>query len=560
MNNYIDIFYRLWEHSENEIVEFKKAETNFDIDELGKYFSALSNEANLRDRECGWIVFGVWDKKHEIVGTSFKDGELALNKLKQDMSQHTTDNLIFREIVPILIDGKRVLMFKVPATPRNIVMKWKGIAWGRDGESLKPLNQAKQDEIRQQPPIPDWSAQLVPNATIDDLDELAIATARIMFKKVHKSKISGEEVDSWTVEEFLSHSMVMRDGQLTRAAILLLGKPISLQKIHPAVAQITWTWQDKDETVIDYEHFTIPFILTVDKVLAKIRNKTMRELPGGTLFPDTMKQYDDYTIRETLHNCIAHQDYTLQERISFVEGEDKLYYGNGGTFIPGTIEKALEHKGPQRHYRNECLCSGMVNFNMIDTVGRGIKKIYAEQRNRFFPMPDYDIDNEGRSVGVTIYGKMIDEKYTSLLKSNKDLTLKECVWLDAVQKHRPVTKEAIKHLRNKSLIEGRYPNYIISLAVAKMTHQIGHYTKEKGLEEKLLEQTILQLAKDAGNEGFKLTDVYDALHKNLPASMESTSKKRYLGRLLAKMGSSELLKVEGRTWEITDKGLSQLRL
>ena len=51
---------------------FKKAETNFDIDELGKYFSALSNEANLREREFGWIVFGVWDKKHEIVGTSFK--------------------------------------------------------------------------------------------------------------------------------------------------------------------------------------------------------------------------------------------------------------------------------------------------------------------------------------------------------------------------------------------------------------------------------------------------------------------------------------------------------
>ena len=70
--------------------------------------------------------------------------------------------------------------------------------------------------------------------------------------------------------------------------------------------------------MIDYEHFTIPFILTVDKVLAKIRNKTMRELPGGTLFPDTMKQYDDYTIREALHNCIAHQDYTLQQRISFV--------------------------------------------------------------------------------------------------------------------------------------------------------------------------------------------------------------------------------------------------
>ncbi len=560
MDENLEIFTRLWKHGENEMVEFKKAETNFDVDELGKYFSALSNEANLREREFGWIVFGVWDKKHEIVGTSFKNSEVALNKLKQDMSQHTTDGLIFREIIRLEVEGKRVLLFKVPATPRNIVMKWKGIAYGRDGESLKPLNQAKQDEIRRQPPILDWTAQLVPNATIDDLDELAIATARIMYKKVHKSSIPAEEIDSWTVEEFLANSRVMRDGQLTRAAILLLGKPLSLQKIHPAVAQITWTWEDKDETVIDYEHFTIPFILTVDKVLAKIRNKTMRELPGGTLFPDTMKQYDDYTVREALHNCIAHQDYTLQQRISFVEGNDKLYYGNGGSFIPGTIENALEHKGPQRHYRNECLCTGMVNFNMIDTVGRGIKKIFDEQRNRFFPMPDYEIDNNQRSVGVTIYGKMLDEKYSSLLKENKGLTLKECVWLDAIQKRRPVTKDAVKHLKEKGLIEGRSPNYIISLTVAKLTHQIGHYIKEKGLEEKLLEQTILQLARAAGNDEFKLADVYDALRKNLPDSMNATSKRRYLSRLLSKMKESGLLLVEGRTWKITEIGLTKLRL
>ena len=97
-----------------------------------------------------------------------------------------------------------------------------------------------------------------------------------------------------------------------------------------------------------------------------------------------MKQYDEYTIREAMHNAIAHQDYTLQQRIVFVEGLITLYYGNGGSFIPGTIENAMDYKGPQLHYRNERLCRGMVNFNMIDTVGRGIKKIYTEQRNRFF--------------------------------------------------------------------------------------------------------------------------------------------------------------------------------
>ena len=556
MEKYIDIFNKLWEHSENEVVEFKKAETNFDIDELGKYFSALSNEANLREYEFAWIVFGVWDKTHQVVGTSLKDSEIALNRLKQDMSQHTTDNLIFRNIVPIEVEGKRILLFQIPASPRNIVMHWKGVAYGRDGESLKPLNQAKKDAIRQQPPIPDWTAQFVPNATIGDIDELALATARVMFKKVHSSSIPATEIDSWTAEEFLAHSMMMRDCQITRAAILLLGKPLSIQKIHPAVAQITWTWEDEEGIVQDYEHFTIPFILTVDKVLSKIRNKTMRELPGGTLFPETMKQYDEYTIREVLHNAIAHQDYTLQKRIVFVEGPNTLYYGNCGSFIPGTIEDALEHKGPQFHYRNECLCRGMVNFNMIDTVGRGIKKIYTEQRKRFFPMPDYEIDNEHRTVGVTIYGKMIDEKYTSLLKTNQGLSLKECLWLDAIQKHHPITKDAAKHLLNNGLIEGRAPHYTISLKVAKLTNQIGHYTKENGLTENSIQKLLLQLAHNAGSMGFKRQHVYEGLQHVFPTNLTHDEKLRKIGNLLRKLAKEGLIQKSnsGKLWLITEKG------
>ncbi|MBR6282787.1 MAG: putative DNA binding domain-containing protein [Muribaculaceae bacterium] len=560
MANYHDILTNLLNRSENEVVEFKEAKASFDIDELGRYFSALSNEANLREHDFAWIVFGIHNKTHEIIGTNFKNGEKALNKLKHDMSQHTTDNLIFREIVPVHIDGKRVLLFKVPASPRNMVVHWKGIAYARDGESLKPLNQSKRDEIRHQSPIPDWSAQLVPNASIDDLDELAIATARVMYKKVHSSNISGEEVESWSVEDFLYHSNLMRDGQITRAAILLLGKPLSLNKIHPAVAQITWTLQDKEGIVDDYEHFTIPFLLTVDKVLAKIRNKTMRELPGGTLFPDTMKQYDDYTIREALHNAIAHQDYTLQQRIVFVEGPDMLYYGNGGTFVPGTIENALEHKGPQLHYRNECLCKGMVHFNMIDTVGRGIKKIYIEQRNRFFPMPDYDIDIENRTVGVTIYGKMLDERYSALLKSGNELSLKECIWLDAIQKHHSVTRQAIEHLKKRKLIEGRSPNYIISLGVARLTHQVAQYTRNKGLAYETLKNLILQLASNAGKDGFKRSEAFEALENSLPSAKSDNAKLSYLGRVLLKMSSAGLLRANGRTWFITDKGANELRV
>lgn len=546
-NNFIDIFQSLISHKESEVVEFKKAENNFDFDDLGKYFSALSNEANLRGLDFAWLIFGYDEKKHEIVGTSYKNGESALNNLKHDFAQHTTDGQTFREIVPIEVDGKRILMFKIPASPRNIVMKWKGIAFGRDGESLKPLNQSKMDEIRHQTPEPDWSAELVPNATIDDLDEVAIAKARKMFKKVH-SRIPAEEVNRWSTEEFLSKCELMVDGKLTRAAIILLGKMFSDSKLRPAVAEVTWTLRDEKQDVVDYEHFSVPFILTVDEILAKIHNLTLREMPGGTLFPDTMKQYDDYTIREALHNCIAHQDYTLRQRINFVENPGFLYYANGGSFIPGTLENALATNGPQRFFRNACLCKAMVHFNMIDTVSRGIKKMFTEQMERRFPMPDYEIDNEKKEVAVRIYGNAINERYTKLLKDNDTLTLHDCISLDAIQKGHRIDEEIAQDLMKRGLIEGEAPNYTISLGVAKASKQLPSYTRVRGLERDKLKQMILQYIQNAGSDGAKRDAILEYLQGTLPSRNTYEQNETLIYHLLSELRKAGLIEANGKIW------------
>lgn len=548
---YITIFNSLILRPESEVVEFKRAENSFDFDDLGKYFSALSNEANLRGLEFAWLIFGYDEKKRTVVGTSFKDGEGALNKLKHDFSQHTTDGQTFREIVPIEVECKRVLMFKIPASPRNIVMKWKGIAYGRDGESLKPLNQSKQDEIRHQTPEPDWSAEIVPNATIDDLDEVAIAKAKMMFKKVH-NRIPAEEVNKWSTEEFLSKCELMVDGKLRRAAIILLGKMFSDSKLRPAVAEVTWTLRDEKKYVVDYEHFSVPFILTVDEILAKIHNLTLREMPGGTLFPDTMKQYDDYTIREALHNCIAHQDYTLQQRINLVENPGFLYYANGGSFIPGTLENALETQGPQRFFRNTCLCRAMVHFNMIDTVSRGIKKMFTNQMERRFPMPDYEIDNEKKEVAVRIYGNSINERYTKLLKENSNLTLHDCISLDAIQKGHRIDEEIAQDLLKRGLIEGEAPNYTISLGVAKASKQLPVYTKVKGLEKAKMKQMVIQLLENAGKDGARRETIYEYIKDVLPSNKNTEQQLRFLGRLLIEMNDENLIHRVGLKWIATN--------
>ena len=378
--------------------------------------------------------------------------------------------------------------------------------------------------------------------------------------RVHSATIPANEVDDWSTEEFLCHSEMMRDGKLTKAAILLLGKPLALQKIHPTNAQITWVWKDKDGEVVDYEHFSIPYILTVDKIFGKIRNRTMRELPGGTLFPDTMKQYEDYSIREALHNCITHQDYTLGGRITLVENEGFLFYSNKGTFIPKSIEKVLKDKGPQSEYRNTCLAHGMVHFNMIDTVGRGIPKMFKEQRRRFFPMPEYDIDEKENTVSVTIYGISSDDAYTDLLRSDSTLSLMECLWLDAVRRHKPITREAAKHLKERNLIEGKAPRYNIALSVAQKTQQVGHYTKETGLKKDALTKLVLQLASNAGSSGFKRSDVFELLEQSLPVGMTKTQKINYISNMLRAMHTSGYLhkNTNGRSWLISAYGIQEL--
>ena len=550
MEDYKNTYQRLMAHAENEVIEYKTAEKQYDTNKLGKYLSALSNEANLREIDYAWILLGV-NNERQAVGTQFLLEDAKRQLLKHEIAANTTGGLTFREIIPIEVDGKRILMFKIPAAPRNIVTKWKGIAYGRSGESLEPLSQDKYDAIRYQRPVDDWSAHVVEDASIKEaIDELALAKARIMFKKVY-DKTPPEMVDAWTTEEFLRHSGILNNGKLTRGALLLLGKTTSAYKLAPAVPQITWTLINEDGRKIDYKHFTIPFVLTVDEVLAKIRNLTMREMPGGTLFPEKLMQYDDFIIREVLHNAIAHQDYTLCQRINFIEAPDFLYYSNAGTFYPGTLENALDTLKQQKFYRNECLCKGMVSFNMIDTVSSGIQTIFYKQKERHFPMPDYEINENVPEVNVKIYGRLIDEKYVELLKRDSSLSLKECIWLDAIQKRKPVTDEALRLLKSKRLIEGHKPNYIISQSVAQKTHQLTEYTKQKGLDRAKLINMLQQIVENAGESGIMLNDIYEYMEETLPSTKSVEAKKRTLRYLLQHLKERGIICLDGLKWKTT---------
>ena len=535
------------ENARCEWKEFKNLKNSFCGDEKDDVISYVSAIANM---EGGFLVIGVHDKTLEIVGTDTYnyDRQKAILRLTDRCANLSSEGLDIIEYITSDTQRK-VWVIRIPKHLPKRPVYAHDKAWQRIEDSLVELTLERLNAILDEPLFTgsDWSAEIVQNATIDDLDEVAIAKARVMFKKVH-SRIPAEEVNAWSVEEFLSNAGVMIDGGITRAAIILLGKPVSVFKLRPAVVRVTWSLRDEKQDVVDYEHFTAPFILTVDQILAKVRNLTMREMPGGTLFPDVMQQYDDYSMREILHNCIAHQDYTLQERINLVENPGFLYYANGGSFIPGTVQKALATHGPQRHYRNECLCNAMVNFNMIDIVGRGIRKIFNQQWERRFPMPDYEIDAAKKEVAVRLYGNAINEKYTKLLKDNKDLSLEDCILLDAVQKGHRLSESDAKNLLERGLVEGEYPDLTISLSIARQTKQLPEYTEVKGLERDKIRQMALQYIQNAGEEGTKKNSLLDYLKDVLPQRNSQEKNLRLLGNILSEMNTDGSVVLRGKLW------------
>ena len=213
---------------ENEVVEFKQAGDNYSTSDIGKYFSALANEANLRGYEKAWLVFGVDNRSRTVANTDYRLDPERLQSTKVQISAGSEPNITFRNIFELLVTpNNRVVLFEVPAAPRGMPISWNGHYYARAGESLTALSVDKLDEIRQQTLSSDWSAQIVPNAKTDDLDNTAIEKALDSFVRKHANRIQEADVRAWPLSTFLDKAKLTQNGQITRAAILLLGKPES---------------------------------------------------------------------------------------------------------------------------------------------------------------------------------------------------------------------------------------------------------------------------------------------------------------------------------------------
>lgn len=530
---------------ETEWIEFKFGKGSITNEQIGEYISAMSNGATIKNKPFGYLVWGIQDDSHEIKGTNFCFS--AAKQGNQDLELWIRNLLhpkINFEIFEFEYHDKNIVLLRIPAA-KGEPTHFKKKPFIRIGSNKTDLRNFPEYVRMIYNSLDDWSAQIIETAGINHLDEEAIAMAREKFKERSTRASYYDEIDTWDNAKFLDKAKVTINGKITNTAILLLGKEESSHFLIPSIAEITWKLETEEKA---YEHFGTPLLLNTTRVLQNIRNVKYNFFPDNELLATTVNKYDTRTILEALNNCIAHQDYSLNSRIIVTEKIDKLIFTNAGSFFEGNpYDYSAGNKTPER-YRNPWLANAMVNLGMIDRLGYGIHTMYLSQKNRYFPLPDYEL-SEQQKVVLQIYGHAINENYSKLLIENKDLPLSSVILLDRIQKNLPVTKEAIRMLRNAKLIEGRKPNYYIAAKVATTIDDKAAYIRNRAFDDAHYKEMIISYLQKfkKGNR----QEIENLIIPKLSEVLKEKQKKDKVKNLLQAMRKDGIIRLKERDWFLT---------
>ncbi len=535
------------ENERCEWKEFRNLKNMFSGNEgkdVVSYVCAISN------MNGGHLIIGVKDQTLNIVGTDYSTltfngqpatKESATFKLTEHCTNLSSEGLNINEYITE-DSQKKVWVINIPKhLPRQPVYAYKK-AWQRITDSLIPMTKERMDAILSEPIAgKDWSAEIIPDATLQDLDPIAIRVARDKYKELYPHRT--EEVDSWDDLTFLNKAHITRQGKITNTAIILVGKEESSHFISPAVCQIRWQLKDGGDENKDFRVLSIPMILAVEEFQHLVRNSNYTFTISGNIFPETMMRYDVFTLREPLCNCIAHQDYDKKTRIEVIEQEDdSLTFRNYGQFLPASVEDVVEHNFPESEYRNLFLVEAMRNVKMVETEGGGIRKLYLQQKKRFFPMPEYKT-NDGKVV-CKITGNVLDENFARILVNNPELSLSEIILLDKIQKRLPVTDNTIAIFRKKGYIEGRKPKIYLSAKIAGTSRQIGlktTYVKNRSFDDSYFMDMIITYLKKFKQAS--RNDIDLLIMDKLSDVLTEKQKKSKVGNILTKLRMNGMIRI-----------------
>ena len=494
----------LMDKAEDEHLEFKAASHNYSRQDVWRYCVALANEGG------GYLVLGVSDKRpRKITGTqAFQD---EIEALKQQVLQKTQLRI---EVLEIFAQDKRVLLFTIPSRPRGLPVSLDGSYLVRSGESLVGMLPDQLAKILTETK-PDFSAEICTGATLSDLDTDSIQDFRERWSK----KCGKDSILSLSTEQMLSDAELLTDGELTYAALILLGTRKALGN-YLAQSEVIFEYRSSDATGPAQQRveFRQGFFGFYDELwkLIDLRN-TVQHYQDG-LFIWDIKTFNEQAIREAILNAVSHRDYRSGSSVFIRQYPDRIEITNPGGLPPGiNLENILWEQAP----RNRRLAEAFSKAGLVERSGQGMNRIFEACIRESKGDPDFT-NTDADHFWLTLHGTIKHPEFLRVLEKIgqqrlRTFTTADFIVIQAVYDGRPISERyhSVAHkLYDEGLLESRTHQsgkWILSRKLYAAIGMKGIHTKKTGLDRDTNKALLLKHIRMNGEDGARLEEMRQIL-------------------------------------------------
>ncbi|MDD5054841.1 MAG: ATP-binding protein [Candidatus Peribacteraceae bacterium] len=480
----LDELQRWLTQKEDNSLECKEAKNGFDEGELMEYCAAMANEKG------GVFILGV-ERGHQITGTTaFLE---TLEKLQHELLQQLRLRV---EIEELQDPNGRVLIFHIPRHCPRTPVKYKGRYWMRvgpvkkemDAETLRKICNEYED---------DYSAGIVPDLEITDLDERAIT----ILKERRARREGRPELAVAPTEQTLRDLELLTENGLTYAALILLGKKEKIAT-HLPQAEIIFEWRGNPGKIsYDFRReWKEPYMVALNEIWDMISARNIRTpFQQGFAVPLEIPAFDENSCREAINNAITHREYRRPGAIVFIRCSPLSFsVVSPGGFPEGvTSENALERS----IRRNPRIAETLQHTGLVERSGQGLDRIFEQSIRQGKGKPDFSGTDEFE-VHLNIPAQVRDPTFVQYLErvaNERQITFsfEELLELEHIRTQGSVSSPAYReNFLDLKLIEqvGRTKNarYVLSRSYYEHIGRKGSHTREMGLSRDAKKQLILE--------------------------------------------------------------------
>lgn len=379
---------------ENEFLEFKV--NQYDKEEIGKRLSALANGAAPLAKEYGYLIFGVENEKHQVVGTTFQPTlfKVGNEELENWLTQRLNPRIDFR-LFEFKFQEKHIALFQIPAAKGQPVA-FEYVEYMRVGSLTRKLREFPEKERKLwERPATDFEREpALKNVSANDV--IALLDTQAFFDLLLKMPYPGTQ--SRVLDRLLDEKLIVRSNghfHISNLGALLFAKNIrDFETVaRKAVRVVKYEGNNKVKTLRD-QTGQFGYANGFERLL----NWLSGLLPEHELIVsakrETLRMYPPLALRELIANALIHQDFRERGVGPIIEiFNDRIEISNPGKPMVNP-DRFID--GYQS--RNEGLAAAMRRSGYCEEKGSGIDKVIFEVEYWQLPAPDFRVNETHTQV------------------------------------------------------------------------------------------------------------------------------------------------------------------